>query len=96
MKHHNPVFGVIAAYAYDQADRKDQIVDMIGWFIKKRQTIPFDLVMLADYPMDQIEALAAQVWQKSGARQALTEVGAWVSPAWPMLTQGWAKAPPDI
>ncbi len=93
LKHHNPVFGVIAAYAYDQAGRRDQIVDMIRWFIRERQTIPFDLAMLADYAIDRIEALAEESWGKRGARQVLAEVGAWVSPAWPMLTQGWAKLP---
>jgi hypothetical protein len=93
LKHQNPVFGVIAAYAYDQAGDKAQIVDMIDWFIGKWQTVPFDLVMLAGYSMKQVNAAAARRIQLGGDQVVLAELGTWVSPAWPMLTQGWARLP---
>ena len=82
---------MIAAYVYDQVGQKDQILDMIRWFLRKRQTIPFDLVLLADYSMKQIEVSGRPGPTKPGAATLLSQVGNYVSPAWPMLTQGWAR-----
>lgn len=94
LKHHNPIFGLLAAYAYDKTGRKDQIIDMIKWFIRKEQSIPFDLVMLAGISEQDLRHLintTDKFWNNEYAR----ELGAWVVPTWPILTQGWSRISPE-
>lgn len=90
LKHYNPVFGVLAAYAYDKVGRQDQIIDMVKWFIRMEQSIPFDLVMLADLTQDELETLIDET-DKTWNGQIAATLGAWVVPTWPMLTQGWSQ-----
>ncbi len=83
LKHHNPIFGVIGAYAYDQLNRLDQIVDMMDWFVRKGQAIPYDIALLANFTQQQIENLVGT------SNHPVPHV----APAWPMLTQGWLRLP---
>ena len=46
-KHRNPTLGIYAAYAYDRAGRRDQVVDMLRHFELVGQTIPYDILLLA-------------------------------------------------
>jgi hypothetical protein len=45
-KHIDPVLGVLAAYAYHRAGDKQQIRNMIDYFLNAGQFVPFDLLML--------------------------------------------------
>jgi hypothetical protein len=93
LKHINPIFGVLAAYAYDLAGRRDQIVDMIKWFLREGQTVPFDLVMLASLDLAGVQELARREvpW---AAPDYEREPHRAIAPAWPMLTQGFARLGP--
>jgi hypothetical protein len=95
LKHRNPVLSVLAAYAYDLAGRPDQIVDMIRWFLREGQTIPFDLVMLAKLELAEVKALA---WEGAPWLRRLLEDEPHraIAPAWPMLTQGFARLSPYL
>ncbi|MGE3966029.1 MAG: caspase family protein [Planctomycetota bacterium] len=53
-KHFNPTLGVYAAYAYDIAQRSDQIVDMIGYYRDWQQPVPYDLVLLSGLDRQQV------------------------------------------
>lgn len=83
LKHYNPVFGVVAAYAYDRGNRPDQIVDMMEWFAGRAQSIPFDHALLSNSTPDDIERIVDKMGHACPASH--------VAPTWPMLTQGWTR-----
>jgi hypothetical protein len=58
-KHYNPVLGIFAAYAYQQAGDIGQINDMIRYFVEKNQVVPYDVAMLAQRPPDSSPILVA-------------------------------------
>ncbi len=53
-KHENPTLGVLAAYAYAEAGNIAEIDDMVGWFEKLEQAVPYDVVMLSTRPPESL------------------------------------------
>ncbi len=53
-KHYNPVLGIFAAYAYQQAGATDQIRNIIEYFVKHKQTVPFDVYLLSGLKREEI------------------------------------------
>lgn len=54
-QHYNPVLGIFAAYAYHQAGAVDRIRDMIRYFVKQKQTVPFDVYLLSGLRREEIQ-----------------------------------------
>lgn len=58
-KHQNPMLGVYAAYAYDEAGRTDGVRDMIEYFVDREQPVPFDIAMLSGLPIAEVRGRIA-------------------------------------
>jgi Caspase domain len=50
IKHVNPVLGVLSAYLYDAIGDMDSIRRMASYYLQHHQSVPFDIVFLADLP----------------------------------------------
>lgn len=81
MKHINPAFGVLAAYAYERGGRIDEVASIAWYFAHRNEFVPFDVIsLLSAYgdPADMINAHGVPP-------PKITVAG-----GFPMLTQGWS------
>jgi hypothetical protein len=82
MKHINPAFGILAAYAYERSGMIDEIAN-IGWYFASRNNfVPFDVMALLRAYGDPDAMIRAQGdWN-------LNQIV--VAGGFPALTQGWS------
>jgi hypothetical protein len=86
VKHINPIFGVLAAYAYERSDRIDEVAS-IGWyFVNRNNFVPFDVVSLLGAYGEPEEMIRAHGWAPENVI---------VAGGFPMLTRGWSLLDPD-
>ena len=79
-KHVNPVYGVLAAYAYDRAGRIDDVESVARLFAEENNFVPFDVAFLTD-----------SLRQASQAPN-----GAPIAGGFPLLSYGWGLLDPDL
>lgn len=58
-KHVNPTLGVFAAYAYDMAGRTDQVDDMLTYYEMRQQPVPYDILQLSSFDVEDCPVPAA-------------------------------------
>jgi hypothetical protein len=86
MKHINPAFGVLAAYAYERSGQIDEVAS-IGWYFAHRNYfVPFDVIFLLSAYGDPEAMIRVHGW----APEKIVVAG-----GFPMLTRGWALLDPD-
>jgi hypothetical protein len=86
MKHINPAFGILAAYAYERAGEIEEMVS-IGWhFAARNHFVPYDVHLLLSAYGDP----AAMI---RGYRPIPLDFS--VAGGFPLLTQGWALLDPN-
>ncbi|MGR9249445.1 caspase family protein [Rhizobium leguminosarum] len=86
LKHVNPAFGVLAAYAYERSGRIDQVASIAWYFAKRNNFVPWDIMdLLAGYGDPESMILA------HGRLPNKIKIAG----SSPMLTQGWAFLDPD-
>jgi hypothetical protein len=86
MKHINPAFGILAAYAYERAGEIDEIAS-IGWHFADRDGfVPYDVYLLLSANGDP----AALIGEHGPLRSDFEVAG-----GFPLMTQGWALLDPN-
>jgi hypothetical protein len=86
VKHINPAFGVLAAYAYERSGRIDQVASIAWYFANRNNFVPFDVISLLSIYGDPETLIRAHGWAPKNFA---------VAGGFPMLTQGWALLDPD-
>jgi hypothetical protein len=86
VKHINPAFGVLAAYAYERSARIDQVASIAWYFANRNDFVPFDVIYLLSAYGDPEAMIRVHGW----APEKIIVAG-----GFPMLTQGWALLDPD-
>ena len=86
VKHINPAFGVLAAYAYERSGRIDQVASIAWYFANRNGFVPFDVISLLSAYGDPEELIRIHgvVHEKIA-----------VAGGFPMLTQGWSVLDPE-
>ena len=87
VKHINPAFGVLAAYAYERSGRIDQVASIAWYFAHRNYFVPFDVISLLSAYGDPQAMIRA--------RGLAPEEEIIVAGGFPMLTQGWALLDPE-
>lgn len=80
VKHINPAFGVLAAYAYERASRIDQVASVAQFFAERNRFVPFDIVALLQAYGEPEQLILEQGWMPDFE----------VAGNLPMLTRGWS------
>jgi hypothetical protein len=86
VKHINPAFGVLAAYAYDRIGRGDQVASIAWHFATRNFFIPFDVMSLLSAYGDPALLIRNHGWVPDNPI---------VAGGFPMITQGWALLDPE-
>lgn len=102
-KHSDPVLGVISAYLYDSIGDIDNIRRMAFFYADFPQSIPYDLALLADLPVEVHDGVLRAYVPAVARREPRTEaerMNYWTYSAtpqrqgeiggfWPWMRQGW-------
>lgn len=86
VKHINPAFGVLAAYAYERSGRIDQVASIAWHFANRNCFVPFDVMSLLKAYGEPEALIRAHGW----APEKINVAG-----DFPMLTHGWTLLDPD-
>lgn len=86
LKHVNPAFGILAAYAYERAGRIDEVASVAWYFLNRNEFVPFDVWALLKAYGDPAQLTAAHGYVPERPV---------VAGGVPLVTRGWSLIDPD-